>query len=133
MAVAGLNVLGYLKTKMAWHQDRQSVLAQNVANADSPRYKAQELKQPVFSHNAIRGPAAVQLVATAPGHQGSLPGSPVTGQGRSHSFEVTPEGNSVVLEEEMLKIGQNAMDHQTVAQLYTRSLGILRKAIARPA
>lgn len=133
MAVAGLNVLGYLKTKMMWHQDRQRVLAQNVANADTPGYKTQELKQLSFNQNAIRGPDAVQLVATAPGHQGGLPGTASTGQGRGHSFEITPEGNSVVLEEEMLKIGQNAMDHQTVTQLYTRSLGVLRKAIARPA
>jgi flagellar basal-body rod protein FlgB len=133
MAVAGLNVLGFLKTKMMWHQDRQRVLAENIANADTPGYRAHDLRELKFSPSEVHRPHPVQLVATAAGHQGSLPGTASADEDRAHTFETTPEGNSVVLEEEVMKVGQNAMDHQTVAQLYTRSLGLLRKAIARPA
>ncbi len=133
MSITGLNVLGLLKTKMLWHQDRQRVLAENVANADTPGFKARELRMPDFGQSAVSAPASVVMASTNPLHQAPMGGGAGRDDRRSHTFEITPEGNSVVLEEEILKVGQNAMDHQMVSQLYSRSIGLLRKAISRPA
>lgn len=47
------------------------------------------------------------------------------------SWEVTPEGNAVVLEEQMLKVSENQFDFQLATSPYTRSLGLLRTAIGR--
>jgi flagellar basal-body rod protein FlgB len=50
-----------------------------------------------------------------------------------NSFEITPEGNGVTLEDEMMKVASNQLDYQTVTALYSRSLRILKSALGRQA
>ena len=44
MAFSDMPLVGFLKNKMSWHQARQRLLAENVANADTPRFKPRDLK-----------------------------------------------------------------------------------------
>ena len=46
-------------------------------------------------------------------------------------FEVTPSGNAVSLEDEMMKVSQNQSDYQLAASLYQKSLQMLRTAVGR--
>jgi flagellar basal-body rod protein FlgB len=46
-------------------------------------------------------------------------------------YEVTPDGNGVVLEEQMMKLSQNQMDYQVATSLYQRSIAILKTAVGR--
>ncbi|TXM83122.1 flagellar basal body rod protein FlgB, partial [Methylobacterium sp. WL122] len=48
MAVTDMPLLGMLRTKMQWHQARQKLLAENVANADMPGFRPRDLAQPSF-------------------------------------------------------------------------------------
>jgi flagellar basal-body rod protein FlgB len=132
MLFADLPLVGMLKQRMSWHQERQSVLAQNVANADTPNYRARDLKEPSFGAMAQSAAAGVQLAATNPMHLG-----PSGGRGqepeKAKTYEITPEGNAVVLEEEVMRVSQNVMDYQMVSQLYSRGLGMLKTAIGRRA
>ncbi len=48
MAISDISTLSVLRTKMQWHQERQRVLAQNVANSDTPRFKPLDLVEPKF-------------------------------------------------------------------------------------
>jgi flagellar basal-body rod protein FlgB len=48
-----------------------------------------------------------------------------------NSFEITPEGNGVTLEDEMMKVTGNQMDYQAVTALYTRSIKIIKTALGR--
>ena len=48
MAVTDLPILSMLRTKMQWHQARQKLIAENVANADMPGFKPRDLAQPRF-------------------------------------------------------------------------------------
>ena len=50
---------------------------------------------------------------------------------RRPDFETTPTGNSVVLEEQMIKAAENQMDYQTVTGLYSKSIGMLRIALGK--
>lgn len=135
MAIGDIPLIGALKTKMQWSQARQRVLAENVANADTPRYRAKDLKPPTFEPSgALRAPASpsVAVRTTAPGH---IQGRPIGGaafktDGKT-SFEVTPNGNAVNLEEEMMKAADNQMDYQAVSSLYQRGLGVIKTAIGR--
>jgi flagellar basal-body rod protein FlgB len=47
------------------------------------------------------------------------------------NYEVRPTGNAVNLENEMLKLGSNQMDYQTVTSLYARSLGLIKAALGK--
>jgi len=133
MSVADLPLFSVLKSRMRWLEERQKVLAENVANADTPRYRARDLKQLDFNAelNATMQ-SQVLLAATAPGHIGTPPGerapSPQMPRG---GFETKPSGNAVVLEEEMMKVAQTQLDHQTVTSLYARGLAMLKLAIGK--
>lgn len=129
MSVTDLPLFSALKHRMYWLEERQRVLAENVANADTPGYRGRDLKQLDF-HDVLKSSSAVSLATTNPGHlsggrAGRFP--PDTRGG----FETTPRGNAVVLEDEMMKVAQNQMDHQAVTALYSRGLGLLKTAVGR--
>jgi flagellar basal-body rod protein FlgB len=122
-----------LRTRLQWSQERQRVLAENVANADTPRYRANDLAPPKFDAPAQGSQAAaVNLATTEPGHLAGFGAS--SAQFRSESkgnYEVRPTGNSVNIEEEMMKVAANQMDYQAATAVYTRSLGLLKTALGK--
>ena len=133
MALTDLPVLSSLKTKMLWLQARQRVLAENVANADTPDYVAKDLK-PLSFDQMVKAETvgSVEMVRTSKAHIG---GAPLTDSGsgfgtdEGKSWETTPSGNGVVLEEQMMKVTSNQMEYQTAATLYSKSIALLRIAV----
>jgi flagellar basal-body rod protein FlgB len=131
MAIADLPLFSMLKTRMQWHEARQKTLAENVANADMPGFKPHDLREPNFARTLRDAAPPVALVATNPKHI-ALPsgGSGQTGA-NARRFETTPSGNSVNLEDEMLKVAQNQGDYQLATSLYARSLAVLKLAVGK--
>ena len=120
-----------LKTRMHWHQERQRILAENVSNADTPRFQPRDLTPPSFDP---RRPAVAELslARTSTGaHDGGAAGGNRFQLDRNGGFEARPSGNAVSLEDEMLKVANNQMDYQAATSLYTRGLGMLKTAIGR--
>jgi flagellar basal-body rod protein FlgB len=131
MAVTELPLFSMLKTRMRYLETRQRLLAENVANAETPGYRGRDLKAPDFTRQ-LQAATAVQLVSTSNGHlAGVTQSNPGFQTDRSQAFEVTPRGNSVSIEEEMMRIAQNQIDHQTATSLYSRSLGLIKAAIGK--
>jgi flagellar basal-body rod protein FlgB len=133
MPVADLPLFSVLKSRMRWFEERQKVLAENVANANTPRYRTRYLKQLDFNAELnATVQAQVKPSATAPGHS-AAPASETSAhpQRPCGGFETKPSGNPVVLEEEMRKVAQIQMDHQTVTSLYARGLAMLKTAIGK--
>lgn len=134
MAFSDLKLIGFLKAKMRWHQARQQLLAQNVANADTPGYRPQDLAPITFEGAlASEAPRGVQMARTNMQHiAGALTSG--TGAYRASSgmgWERTPAGNAVVLQEEMMKVAANQFDHQLASNLYSKSLCLLKTALGR--
>jgi flagellar basal-body rod protein FlgB len=127
MPVGEMPLFAMLRTKMKWHSERQNILAENVANADMPRYAAKDLAELKFEVPVSLGPQRTNPLHMA----GSGPSQPDLFSINSRAFEVTPQGNSVSLEDEMIKVGQNQQDFQAVATLYQKSIDILRTAMGR--
>ena len=46
MPIPDIPILSMLRERMEWHQERQRILAENVANADTPNYHAKDLAPP---------------------------------------------------------------------------------------
>ena len=126
MAIADIPILGMLRTRMQWQQQRQQVLAQNVANADTPNYHPMELVAPK-SQVANAAFAPLQLTRDDPGQLQGL-SDPTSFAGNHQQYEVRPAGNAVTLEDEMMKVAENQMDFQTATQLYTHSLSLIKLA-----
>lgn len=117
--------------RMSWLGERQQVLAQNVANADTPGYVPQDLKQQSF-RDLLGGSARPTLAATHSRHlSGAVRGAGGFAVVRVKTAETTPSGNRVSLEQEMMKVGETATDHHLMTSLYRRHLGMIRAALGR--
>ena len=129
MPITDIPILSMLRERMEWHQERQRVLAENVANADTPNYRARDLAPPDFSHEMQ---AALSLDRTNPLHITAQAGggSPFATDS-SDRYQIRPRGNSVTHEDEMMKVASNQMDYEAVTSLYTRSLALIKLAIGR--
>ncbi len=138
MAITDIPILSMLRTRLQWAQERQRVLAENVANADTPNYHARDLTPLKFA-----APTQTQTVAAAPLTTVALvrtEGGHIAGIGQSDTpfrtksgdnYEVRPSGNAVNLEQEMMKVAANQMDYQAVTAVYTRSLSLLKTALGK--
>ena len=131
MSITDLPLFSMLRTRMQWHQERQRVLAQNVANSDTRDFKPRDLA-PLQMEQAGAGGASLALrrpegarTAYASGSMGGLQPS------QSRGFEARTTGAAVNLEDEMLKVAANQMDYQAATTLYTRSLGLIKTAIGK--
>ena len=133
MGLMDMPVFSALTDKMRWHQTRQGLLAENVANADTQGYPGRDLKQYDFAdRRGMMESSAVVTTVTQPMHF-----SAASGEGgafdaqRMANFEITPEGNGVTLEDEMMKVTTNMMDFQAATSLYQKSVRILRVALGK--
>lgn len=133
--LSDLPVLSMLRTRMEWSQARQKVLAENVANADTPGFQARDLVAPKFDEpNQLARPEVsdVSLRRTEPLH---LAGDPNSGSSFkstvSGNFDVQPTGNGVNLEDQMMKVAGNQMDYQVATALYMRSLNLIKTALGK--
>lgn len=128
---ADLPLLSMLKTRMHWHQSRQKVLAENVANANTPGFQPKDLKVPSFGPDgSVRG-VATPVATTSPMHLAGTQARVGEDPRDAQRFEVRPSGNAVNLEDEMLKTAQNQADFQMAASLYQKSMQMLRIAIGK--
>jgi flagellar basal-body rod protein FlgB len=130
MTISNIPLFSMLRTRMHWHQERQRILAENVSNADTPRFQPRDLTPPQFDP---RRPATseLSLARTSTAHLAGAAGSTRFLLDRGGGFEARPSGNAVSLEDEMMKVANNQMDFQAAASLYTRGLGMLKTAIGR--
>ena len=133
MGLTNIPLFSALSEKMKWHQTRQSLLAENVANSETPGYRGRDLKAYGFAEDMAKlSVASISTATTYPMHIAKT-GSDADGFGsrRLNNFEITPEGNGVTLEDEMMKVTTNQMDYQAVTAVYQRSIRILKTALGR--
>ncbi len=113
---------------MASHAgSRMGLIAQNVANADTPGFKAMGL--PSFAE-AYRAADPSALRQTRTGHLGGLEAETLI-QPRQTGGAEAPNGNSVSLEEEMVKAASARQDHEMALAIYRNTSDIIRASLGR--
>lgn len=118
------------QTKMAYDSEREAMLSHNIANADTPGFQPRDLKPLNFKNMAMAEAARLDLRATSPKH--------IVDTGRPHhqfrnekmdpTFETTPVGNSVVIEEQMMKVAANSLDYNLTTSMYRKTAEMFRTA-----
>jgi flagellar basal-body rod protein FlgB len=126
MSMTSLPIVSLLRDRMQWHQSRQKLLAENVANANTPGFKPKDLV-PMAPAQASAA-AAVPLTQTSALHLAASGGTDPASTRSPKGFETTPTGNAVSLEDEMMKVAENQSEYQLAASLYQKSLAMLRTA-----
>jgi flagellar basal-body rod protein FlgB len=138
MDFSSIPLFGLMKAKLSYMSEQQSVLAQNVANADTPGYKAMDVAEPDFKAMLKSGGSGaaqkLQLVATNEKHMGGGAGaaSMFKAMQRPNTDELNPDGNNVAIEEEMAKVGANQAEYQKVLNLYSKTISLFKIAIGNP-
>jgi len=132
MPVGDIPIFSMLRNRMQWHQERQRLLAENVANSDTPGFRPRDLDPP-DSQASVPAGGSLGLVRTDPGHLGSsgISDAGEFGSNTRGGYRVRPSGNAVNLEDEMLKVAANQMDYQTVSALYSQGLGLIKTALGK--
>ena len=139
MGTENLALFKGMSAKMDYLNHRQRVIAQNISNANTGGYKSMDLEQPDFTRalSVIERREGrrqhVSLVGTHAGHMGAS-GADVNMPGvrRDEStYEVSPDGNSVVLEEQMIRSQETAMDYNLMTSLYRKNVGMIMTSMGK--
>lgn len=104
---------------------RTSHIAKNVANADTPGYRAQDL--PRFTAEMDRG---VAMRTTRPGHI-QPDGANGTIRPIERDGEVSPNGNDVSLENEMMEAASARQSHEMAVSVYSSVRAMMSSALGR--
>lgn len=125
-----LTLFSMARKRMDWVAERQEVLAQNIANADTPNYQARDVKPLSFKDEMRRQPP-IQAAVTHPGHirTAAFQGNGVDVVVEKKPYETNPDGNSVILEEQMQKVSSGKSAYELAANLMQKHIGLLRTAI----
>ncbi len=116
-----------LNLRLRYLSQNQSVISQNLANANTPGYKSMELISPDYSSATGNNG---KLIVTSPMHIGGIgkqTGFKLTKQ--KNAYETAPNGNNVSVEEQMLKMSQNSTKYQATASLIKKIEGFTKIAL----
>ncbi len=129
MNIGNLPLVGLLQQKMSWLSDRQSILAANIANASTPGYVPHDLRANDFA-SALTDSMHGAMLSTNPMHiQPKSAGSASHQAIISPDSRSTPDGNAVVVEEQMLKVADTQMGYAQAAGLYKKMTNMWRTAL----
>lgn len=122
-----------ISARSTWLGQRQAVLGQNVAHADTPGYLPRDLDP--LSFDDLLGGSTGRLDPSRTASQHLLPTPLAAGAFRDRvddEVAVKPSGNGVDLPDQLRKMGSTELDHQLTTSLYRRYVGMLRTAIGVP-
>lgn len=137
-----ISLLGLLRQDLQYSSDRQRVIANNVAHANTPGYTPQDISPDEFQRAVeanMRGRrTATGGLSMSTSSANHISGRPDASAGRSWQAadapdsETTVNGNSVVLEEQMVRASETRMRYESALSLYQKSIGLLRTAVRSP-
>jgi flagellar basal-body rod protein FlgB len=128
-----ISLINAMHQQLSYRSARQAVLAQNVANAATPGYGAQDVKPPLTSATQFSVLKPVHMAVTSEKHmqpQG-MAGFSSSDMHRANTYERSPTNNNVVIEEEMMRVAENQAEYQKVLNLYRKTIGMFNIALGR--
>jgi flagellar basal-body rod protein FlgB len=116
---------GVHEQALGMRSQRMEVLARNIANADTPQFKAQDIDfRKVLSNTQTSA-----LQTTHSNHVSTDKTDPKNGLMYRVPFNVAFDGNTVELPVEQAKYGQSAADYQATLSILESRISGIRKAL----
>ena len=109
------SALQFNQTALSLRSARQELLASNIANADTPNYKAKDIDFASALQGALSGNSAkLPLVATSPSHFAGATGETVMGAPVMYRNVLQPsaDGNTVDMDVERAQFADNALRYE---------------------
>ena len=126
MAIGGTDLFTLMQQKLDWVGQRQGMLAQNIANRDTPGYTP--VDAPDFMQSLTR--PSVTLAQTEPAHFAAT-ADPLHLAAATRPEERAPDGNGVSLEQQLAKVADTDTAQQVTTQLYTAYIGMFHTALGK--
>jgi flagellar basal-body rod protein FlgB len=116
-------IFGLAAEKISWLAERQQVLSENIANADTPSYMPRDV-----TPFAPSGGGRVVLAQTVPGHLAAPAAlSEISVVPRSRA----PDGNAVGLESQMTEVADDETGGLLAGNLWKSYMGLYLTALGR--
>ncbi len=127
-----LKLFQRMSERMGWLGARQEVLAQNIANADTPDFVPHDMKALKFVDH-LNQVAPITQARTNAMHMGGTgqPDASIDEQKTKKQYETAPVGNAVVLEEQMVKLADAQSSYQLMTNLYRKHVDLFKMALGR--
>jgi flagellar basal-body rod protein FlgB len=132
MTTENISLFQAMNAKMHYLTKRQEVISQNIANANTPGYRPSDLTKVDFGKvlkNVTRESLSVSMDTTQAGHI-PTPGQMADPKARAQreTYDVTPDANGVVMEEQLLKSNEVQMNYNLMLNLYRNNVDMIRTA-----
>ena len=124
--------LRFQQTALNLRAARQELLASNIANADTPNYKAKDVNFASALQNALAGTAsALPIVQTSPMHLQGNAGRAILGAPVMYRTPIQPsaDGNTVDMDVERAQFADNALRYEASVRFVTDALKEIQSAI----
>lgn len=135
MEFNSLPLMEMMTRKMSWLSRRTEVVSQNIAHADTPNYRARDLKQVSFQE-MVRKESQAGGFAPKRTNSAHLVGlttaMPFKAEEAPDAYETSIDDNDVSLEQQLTKLGETQMSYQMTLNLYRKHLEMIRTSLTRP-
>ena len=130
MNLPDMPIFSMLRDRMTWLHQRQDLLSQNVANADTPGYVARDLTPLNFDDTMRIMTSGGSLLTTNARHIALSSQTASAFEDRAApDTESSPNGNAVSLEMEMIKVSDTQAQFQAASNLYAKAMTMMKTAI----
>ena len=133
MDLRKIPVFTAITQRMGWLNQRQQVLAQNIANSDTPGFRPKDLEEIKFG-DLLRPGRALKMAGTSAKHFNPSDTQKLGGfrvKVQDETYGVAPNENAVVVEEQMLKVAETRIDFEVMTVLYKKHIEMIRSALGR--
>jgi flagellar basal-body rod protein FlgB len=136
MSIQNLPLMRAMAAKLQYLDKRQAVLSQNIANADTPNYQSKDLTKvdfgSILKSETGSKTMTVMMEKTNPMHIGSS-NDIANAKDRKDklTYEVAPDKNGVIVEEQMVKANETQMDYSLMTSLMTKTANMYKTALGR--
>lgn len=130
MTIQDIGLFHALGAKMDYLNQRQGILAQNIANSDTPGYRPKDLVDVDFGtmlKDELGGSNQVKIETTNAQHMPN-PKAEIDPKAKKSrdTYEVAPAGNAVIVEEQLINAGKNTMDYNLMLNVYQKQVSMMK-------
>ena len=124
------STIGALNTALNLRLVNQNVIASNIANADTPGYKALRVEFEQALRDALATGGGLPMAATNPAHVARSGTDPVNpGIYQDNNYVESLDGNTVDRADEMAKMAENQVLYDSSVEMLRKKLGMLKYAV----
>jgi flagellar basal-body rod protein FlgB len=126
------NAIRAAKLALNGLSQRQSVISNNIANVDTPGYRAQELDFESVMKRALKNAGSIQLAATNTAHLGTVSNAKSIYRAQERpGGTARADGNNVDIDTELMDMSVTGIQFQAVSQELGKKLSLLKTIASR--